>query len=304
VSTQRVDKAWQQKGLKEFSTEALLGTLGHYGIPVTEEDFRKLSESTFPLGIAQQWKSKWKGTGPFKDFVVAAPVELWRRWLPDRVAPHEMTDTLASLMKSLLELLNGKTDAPVSAAFERMTSLRARLPVDDKGLPQERFMQEALAPFSEKDAELFDRLAELLARSGHVNHAESFAEMEEFFLPDRKGISRAMVRAAKGEKDEAATDLVKLSEDTSRSPIARILAVDGLIHLQTHGVAATAARTLLAWAEENKDLHLALDLMPRLEHIYKAQNDRVALLDLMRIAERLESEHDRIHPGHNRHRHR
>lgn len=303
MSAQRVDKAWQQKGLKEYSTEALVGTLGHYGIPVAEEDFRKLSETTFPLGIAQQWKSKWKGTGPFKDFVVAAPVELWRRWLPDRVAPYELTDTLASLMKELLQLLNGKADAPVAPAFEKMTSLRARLPLDDKGAPQERFMQEALAPFSEKDAELFDSLAETLARSGHPDHAESFAELEEFFLPDRKGISRAMVRAARGEQDGAVADLVKLTEDTARSPIARILAVDGLIHLKAHGPGAQAGRMLLEWAESTKDLHLALDLVPRLEHIYKAQNDRVSLLDLVRTADRLNAEHDRIHPGHNRHRH-
>ncbi|NTX54647.1 hypothetical protein [Myxococcus sp. CA039A] len=303
MSAQRVDKAWQQKGLKEYSTEALVGTLGHYGISVAEADFRKLSETTFPLGIAQQWKAQWKGTGPFKDFVVAAPVELWRRWLPDRVAPYELTDTLASLMKSLLQLLNGAAEAPVAPAFEKMNGLRTRLPVDDKGGPQERFMQEALAPFSEKDAELFDSLAETLARSGHGAHAESFADLEEFFLPDRKGISRAMVRAARGEQDAAVSDLVKLTEDTARTPIARILAVDGLIHLKANGPAASAGRMLLEWAESTKDLHLALDLVPRLEHVYKAQNDRVSLLDLVRTADRLNAEHDRIHPGHTRHRH-
>ncbi|MCP3101931.1 hypothetical protein LZ198_23985 [Myxococcus sp. K15C18031901] len=303
MSTQRVDKAWQQKGLKEYSTEALLGTLGHYGLPINEEDFRKLSEGTYPLGIAQQWKPKWKGTGPFKDFVVAVAVELWRRWLPDRVAPYELTDTLAGLMNALLRLLNGITDAPVAAAFERMGTLRPRIPVDDKGSPQERFMQEALAPFTEKDAEVFDSLAETLARSGHPDHAEAFADIEEFFIPDRKGISKSMVRAARGEKDPAIDDLVKLTSDTSRSPISRILAMDGLIHLQAHGQAAAAGRQLLEWAESAKDLHLALDLVPRLEHVYKAQNDQLALLDLVRTAERLEAEHDRIHPGHRRHRH-
>ncbi|WP_342379275.1 hypothetical protein NVS55_07490 [Myxococcus stipitatus] len=303
MSTQRVDKAWQQKGLKEYSTEALLGTLGHYGIPVAEEDFRKLAETTFPLGIAQSWKAKWKGTGPFKDFIVAAAVELWRRWLPDRVAPHEVTEALASLMRALLQLLNGAADAPVGPAFERMTTLRSKMPLDDKGAPQERFMQESLAPFTEKDAEFFDRLAETLARSGHPAHGESFAELEEFFLPDRKGISKAIVRAARGEQDAAVADLVKLTEDTARTPIARILAVDGLIHLQANGQAASAGRMLLEWAESTKDLHLALDLVPRLEHVFKAQNDRVSLLELMQTAERLEAEHDRVHPGHRRHRH-
>ncbi|ABF91121.1 hypothetical protein MXAN_1453 [Myxococcus xanthus DK 1622] len=303
VSTQRVDKSWQQKGLKEYSTEALLGTLGHYGIAVGEDDFRKLAETAFPLGIAQQWRPQWKGTGPFKDFAVAAAVELWSRWLPDRVAPMEMADTLANLMQQLSFLLGGRQDAAVDAAFEKMNAVRAKMPLDEKGAPQERFMREALAPFTEKQAEIFDSLAEALASSGHVGHAESFADLEEFLLPDRRGISRAIVRAAKGELQPATEDMVKLTEDTERSPIARLLAVDGLIHIKAHGQAAAAARTLLAAAENGGDLHLALDLVPRLEHVYKAQNDRESLLELMGISERLEAAHDKIHPGHRRHRH-
>jgi hypothetical protein len=303
VSTQRVDKAWQQKGLKEYPTEALLGTLGHYGLPVSEESFRKLAETDFPLGIAQQWRAKWKGTGPFKDFAVAAAVELWRRWLPDRVAPMELADSLNGLMHALALLLDGKQDAPVAEAFEKMSSVRARMPLDERGAPQERFMREALAPFTEKQAEVFDSLAEALASAGHTAHAEAFADLEEFLLPDRKGIAKAMVRAARGEVDAATEDLVKFTEDTSRAPISRLLAVDGLIHVKAHGRAAAAARALLESAEQGGDLHLALDLVPRLEHIYKAQNDRESLLDLMRISERLEAAHDKIHPGHRRHRH-
>jgi hypothetical protein len=303
VSTQRVDKGWQQKGLKDYSTEALLGTLGHYGIPMAEADYRKLAETAFPLGIAGQWKSQWKGTGPFKDFVVAVAVELWRRWMPDRVAPQELTEALAGLMSALAQLLNGKKDAPVDNAFDRMHSVRGRMPLDDKGSPQERFMQEALAPFNEKQAELFDSLAEALAANGHVPHAESFAELEEFLLPDRKGIARAMVRAARGELAPAVDDLARFTEETERSPISRLLAVDGLLHLKANDRAASAGKALLASAEAAKDIHLALDLLPRLQHAYKALNDREALFELMRTSERLEAEHDRIHPGHRKHRH-
>ncbi|NMO15852.1 hypothetical protein HPC49_15740 [Pyxidicoccus fallax] len=298
-----MDKAWQQKGLKEYPTEALLGTLGHYGLPVNEEEFRKLAETSFPLGIAQQWREKWKGTGPFKDFAVAAAVELWRRWLPDRVAPMEMAETLNGLMSALAHLLNGKQDAPVAEAFEKMNAVRARMPLDEKGAPQERFMREALAPFTEKQAEVFDSLAEALASSGHTAHAEAFADLEEFLLPDRKGIAKAMVRAARGEVDAATDELVKFTEDTQRAPISRLLAVDGLIHVKAHGRAAAAARTLLDQAEKANDIHLALDLVPRLEHVYKAQNDREALLELMTISARLEATHDKMHPGHRRHQH-
>jgi hypothetical protein len=303
VSTQRVDKGWQQKGLKDYSTEALLGTLGHYGIAVGEADYRKLAENVFPLGIAGQWKEQWKGTGPFKDFVVAAAVELWRRWLPDRVSPQELTEALAGLMSALAQLLNGRTDVKVDDAFDRMHSVRGRMPLDDKGAPQERFMQEALAPFTEKQAEVFDSLAEALAARGHGQHAEAFADLEEFLLPDRKGIARAMVRAARGEVAPAVEDLVKFTEDTARNAISRLLAVDGLLHLKANDRAATAGKALLASAEASNDIHLALDLLPRLQHAYKALNDREALFELMQTTERLEAQHDKMHPGHRKHRH-
>ncbi|RKH43117.1 hypothetical protein D7X12_14095 [Corallococcus sicarius] len=298
-----MDKSWQTKGLKDYPTEALLGTLGHYGIPVSEEDYRKLAETTYPLGIAQKWKGTWKGTGPFKDYVVAAAVELWRRWMADRVSPQDFTEGLAALMNALVQRLNGVQDAPVAAAFERVKSLRSRLTLDDKGNLPAPFLQEALAPFSEKDAELFDSLAESLAVQKHLDDATAFADIEEFLLPDRRGISQAVVRAARGEREPAIQDLKNLIHDTARAPISRLLAVDGLIHLQAWIDAAIEGRTLLADAEKANDIHLSLDLVPRLEHIFKQQNDRAALLELMGTQERLEALHDKMHPGHRQHRH-
>ncbi|WP_223642828.1 hypothetical protein [Corallococcus sp. EGB] len=303
MSTQRVEKSWQKTGLKDYSTEALLATLGHYGVPMTEEDYRKLAESAYPLGIAQQWAAKWKGTGPFKDYVVAAAVELWRRWMTDRVSPQEFTTSLATLMQVLVHKLNGAKEAPVASSFEHLKALRSKLAVDDKGALPAPFLQEALAPFSEKDAELFDSLAESLAAQGHLEDATAFADVEEFLLPDRRGISQAVVRAAKGEREPAIQDLKNLIHDTARAPISRLLAVDGLIHLQAWIDASVEGRGLLAEAEKANDIHLALDLVPRLEHIFKQQNDRQALLELMGTQERLEALHDKMHPGHRAHRH-
>ena len=36
MSKERVEKGWQSQGLKDYSTEAILGTLGHYGVTVAE----------------------------------------------------------------------------------------------------------------------------------------------------------------------------------------------------------------------------------------------------------------------------
>ncbi|HEX8704699.1 MAG TPA: hypothetical protein VF815_38055 [Myxococcaceae bacterium] len=303
MSTERVDKAWQSKGLQGYSTEAIVGTLGHYGVAVAEGDFRKLAEGAWPTDIGLQWGQKWKGTGPFKPFPFAAADELWRRWMPDRVAPRDLSEALAELLKTLASLLDGKKDAPVDAAFERMKAVRQKVPVDDKGQPQLAFIERALGVFNEKVAELFDSMAETLAKAGHVGHAEAFAEFEEFLLPDRRGIATAIVRASKGERDPAVADLEKVITDSARGPLSRLLAVDGLIHLGAFPQAAAQARALMMQAEKDKDIHLAIDLAARLEHVFKATGDRASLQALTQEAARLNAMHDEMHPGH-RHRHK
>lgn len=35
----RVDKSWKDKGLGAFSTQAILGTLAHYGVALDEGGF-------------------------------------------------------------------------------------------------------------------------------------------------------------------------------------------------------------------------------------------------------------------------
>jgi hypothetical protein len=302
VSTERVDKAWQSKGLQAYSTEAIVGTLGHYGAPVAEADFRKLAETAWPQDIALQWGKQWKGTGPFKSFPYVAADELWRRWVPEKLAPRELAEALAELMGALTALLGGRQDAPVGPAFERMKATRQKVPVDDKGQPQLAFVERALGGFDEKVAELFDSMAEALAKAGHVGHAEAFAEFEEFLLPDRRGIATAVVRAAKGERDAAITELENISAEASRTSMARLLAVDAMIHLAAWPQAIARARPMMAQAEKEEDIHLALDLCGRLQHIYKAMGDRAALQELSRDSARLGELHDRMHPGH-RHRH-
>lgn len=302
MSTERVDKAWQNKGLQGYSTEAITGTLGHYGIATSEADFRALAEKAWPADIAQQWGAKWKGTGPFKPFPYLAAEELWRRWLPDRIAPRDLSESLAELMKASVQLLSGTKDAPVGAAFERMNAVRQKVPLDEKGLPQLPFIERALGIFNEKVAETFDSLAESLAKAGHTQHAEAFADLEEFLLPERRGVATAIVRAAKGEREPAIADLEKVVDDTARTQLARLLAVDGLIHLGAFPQAAARARPLMLQAERDQDIHLAIDLGSRLEHIYKTTGDRAALQENARDMARLHEMHDRMHPGHG-HRH-
>jgi hypothetical protein len=304
VSTDRVDKAWQSKGLKDYSTEAIIGTLGHYGVQVKEEDFRALAADKYPSGIAEGWTSTWKGKGQFTPFPIAAAMELWKRWLKDRLAPYELSEGLAQLMGSLGMQLQGSAPADaVTAAFARMKEVRERVPLTDKGEPQPSFMQEALRVFDERAARAFDDLAEMLAKVGRHDDADAFADLEEFLLPDRRGVSKPIVRAAKGERDAALEDLQKVAQDAARSPLSRVLAVDGLLHLGANDKVAAVGRPLLEEGERLKDWHLALDVLARLEHAYKQLGQSTLLATLAEDRKRIEQAHDEAHPGHRRHQH-
>jgi hypothetical protein len=303
VSTDRVDKAWQRKGLKDYSTEAITATLGHYGVQVSEAEFRQLAEKKYPAGIAESWMPQWKGTGQFAPYPYAAAGELWKRWLADRLAPYELSESLAQLMGALGQLLQGSQQAPVGPAFTRINEVRKRVPVNEKGEPELGFMQEALRVFDERAARAFDDLAEMLAKAGHAEHADAFSDLEEFLLPDRRGVAKPIIRAAKGERDAALEELQKVATDGSRAPISRVLAVDGLLHLGANDKVVAVGRPLLEEAERTQDWHLALDLVARLEHSYKQMGDRTSLMALAQDRARVEKAHDEAHPGHRRHQH-
>ncbi len=303
MSTDRVGKDWQRKGLKDYSTEAIIGTLGHYGIQVNEAEFRQLADGTYPAGIAETWLPRWKGTGQFAPFPIAAAGELWKRWLSDRLAPYELSESLAHLMGALGLLLQGSPQAAVEPAFERIKAVRQRVPLTDKGEPQPAFMQEALRVFDERAARAFDDLAEMLAKAGKAEYAEAFADLEEFLLPDRRGVSKPIVRAARGERDAALEDLQKVATDAARSPLSRVLSVDALLHLGANDKVIAVGRPLLEEGERNQDWHLALDMLARLEHAYKQHGDRTALSALAQDRARIEKAHDVAHPGHRRHGH-
>src|SRR5262245_16763739 len=118
--SERVDKAWAQKGLGDYSSEAILGTLRHYGVDVDEAGYRALAASASPIRIAMQWMGKWKGTGQFARFPAAAAEVLWRRYFPDRATPGEFLEAISGLLVFLERVLGGKTvDAELDAAFSR-----------------------------------------------------------------------------------------------------------------------------------------------------------------------------------------
>lgn len=261
MSLERVDKNWRKQGLDKYSTAAILGTLGHYGVGLDEAGFAQLARERYPLAIAEQWQATWRGTGQFSEFPPFAADELWRRVEKGRVAPSDLAQAVAKLLFALEKMREGSPEAPVGEAFQQVEELKARL-----GAPSDAFLEEVHFHLTEWN-EILDQLAQKLARDGHVEDAADFAAVEELIFPEREGTSRALVRALRGEKEQALSELVAIASSADRSRENRLWAVDTLIELEAHEEAERQALPLFELAERERDFHLALHLGQRLEHL-------------------------------------
>jgi hypothetical protein len=296
MAADRVDKQWQNKGLGSYSTQAIIGTLGHYGVSVTEAGYTELAATKFPLGIAEEWHQTWKGTGQFSRFPAAAADELWRRFVRDRLMPGDFAVALAQLVSALESMREGSAEAPVGDRFKKMSEVRARVPLKD-GKPNPRFIAEAVFHMGDWVREL-NHLAENLAKEGHVDDAEEFAELEEFLFPSRAGASKAIVKAAKGDKEGAVADLEALAARREADRENRLSAIDALIQLGEIAKAKGPAVALLDVAEAEKDFHFALELGERLRFVMNKlgpSSDRSQILARLAV---LGAEHDEAHPHH------
>jgi hypothetical protein len=296
MAAERVDKSWQKSGLDRFSTEAILGSLVHYGVDVDEAGFRAQAAEKYPLHIAHSWHSTWKGTGQFSKFPYAAANELWLRLEKDRLRPIDFADALGDLVVALQDLNAGEKDAPVDAGFEKVRALQPKLPSEKAQL--EGLMEEVMLQFGEDGTKVFDEIAEELAKEGHVEKAKAFAELEEALMPERRGIAMATVRAAAGERDAAIADVEKILSEPARNTASRLLAVDALIHMDAHEPAEKHASKALDEAEKSEDWHLALALCDRLAHLLEKLGRTKDLEALADRAERLAAAHDAAHPHH------
>jgi hypothetical protein len=227
--TARVDKQWKDKGLTGYSTEAILGTLGHYGITLDEAGFKSTASSKFPLELAIEWKPKWKGTGQFASYPYAAANELFNRLLPDEPTPMKTAHVILDLIANGLKVVAAKEDANLAGAFKHWDEVVPKLP--PKGDRRDSFLRE-LVTFLESWAQTFNELPERLAKAGKKDEALRFALVHEVLFTDREGCMTALVRAQTGEREAAVADLKKWAEDSSRDVFARYSALDAMFQLE------------------------------------------------------------------------
>lgn len=274
----RVDKQWKDKGLTGYSTEAILGTLGHYGIALDEASFKATAASKFPLELAVDWKPKWKGTGQFAPFPYAAANELFNRLLPDLPAPMKTAHIVLDLIANALKLVAGREDAKLDDAFKNWDELVPRLP--PKGDRRDAFLRE-LVTFLESWAQTFNELPERLAKAGKKDEAMRFALVHEVLFVDREGCMTALVRAQSGEREGAVADLKKWAEDTSRDIFARYSALDALFQLEEFEAAKPLGITVFDEAAKQEKWGLADSIAHLLGHIVqKAGGDNAFMREV------------------------
>lgn len=263
---ERVDKQWKTKGLTGYSTEAILGTLQHYGLAMDETDFREQAEEKYPLELAASWRDAWKGTGQFQLFPYAAADELTRRLFPERLTPMQLAQALIELVAKAQRFLQGQGDELTGAldAFdERAETLPA---VGDR---RDAFNSE-LVGFLEAWGEQFNDLPKKLATAGHKALALRCAAMHETLFPDRVGCVTALVEALTGDRAAAVQKLEAIAVDPKGDPYRRHAALDCLHQVEAdaeiHRIGLDvfdAAEKAQRWAVADGVAHLLASVVRR-----------------------------------------
>ncbi len=248
----RVDKTWKAKGLSGFSTEAILGTLNHYGITIDEAGFKAVAGEKYPLEIAGNWRGQWKGTGPFQQFPFAAANELSARYFPDRLTPMQLAATLIDATAEAARLVDGGA----SQVDQRLDALEAKKTALPPSGPRRDAFNGELVGFLDRFAEAFNAMPLALAKGGHKAQALRFAGVHEMLFPDREGAVTALVEAATGDRAAAVAKLQGRAGDGAVDLFARYAALDSLYQLEADD--ACAATGLGIFDEAAKTEHWTL----------------------------------------------
>lgn len=267
MSSERLDKQWQKKGLGAYSTEAILGTLGHYGIVTDEAGFKTLAGQKWPLELSMDWSKDWKATGPFGPLPAAATEELWRRFLKT-TQPADLALALGVVVGKGAQALEGKGE--LEGALGALEQIVPTLPA--AGDSRERFMAEVVFRL-QRVLVAFDTLAEKLVTKGQLPLAERLVKIEEQLFPVRAGVSSALVRAAKGEVEPAVESLTVIAQDKEKDGYARLSAIDALLHLKRPRPAYTPALEMGEVALREHDHDFFDELMHRLQRIHQETSE-------------------------------
>lgn len=264
----RVDKQWKDKGLTGYSTEAIIGTLNHYGVTVDEAGFKAGASDKFPLDLAIEWKPLWKGTGQFAAYPYAAANELFNRLFPDKPTPMKTAHVILDVIANGLRAVAGRDDANLAGAFGHWDAVVPNLP--PPGDRKDAFLRE-LVTFLESWAQTFNELPERLAKAGKKDEALKVALVHETLFTDREGCMTAVVRAQTGERDAAVAELSKWAGEAGRDVFKRYSALDALFQIEALQEVRTLGFGVFDAAADEKKWGLADSIAHLLGHLVQKQ---------------------------------
>ncbi len=266
---ERVDKRWQTQGIETYSIEAILGSLAHYGVNTSEEDFKAKATQAFPLAIAGGWHQTWKGTGQFSHFPAVAAEELWRRLLPTEIAPTDVALALINLLKDLARLIDDKPDqGTLETRFKVVEAYLPRVPTEP--LRRQRFIDELFAALGDWN-EPYEAVVASLLVNKHDAQADRFVALDEGLQLERVGLSSARLRAARGDEAGAISAVEAIANDSTKPLVNRLAAVETLIDLKRPVLAAPVALALLDEARKSKDLEQLSAIVESLREILRVE---------------------------------
>lgn len=279
-----VDKQWVTKGIDTYATEAILGTLAHYGAPLDEAAFRAAARAHYPLDLAQQWHRGWKGKGQFAQFPAAAAEELWRRLCPGLIAPTDVALALVHLLESAGVLLDNKPDGLIDARVRVVEAYLPKLPAGDE---LRRFLAEVFFALGPELSDELDSLSAELARASHDELAARVAAIEETIIPVRAGLTRAGILRAKGDR-EGALGLVRAALAAPQVDRFRLFAVASeLLALEAFDELAPVLVRLADAAREAADREFGADVVSLLEEAVREDPTPAARHELRGATQRL-----------------
>ena len=180
--------------------------------------------------------------------------------------------------------------------YEAVERLLRQIPVAD-GKLSAPFMEEVVFHL-DSFWERFNHLAENLAKEGQAAEAERFASLEETLFPERKGVSRAVVKAVLGDRASALMGLESIASNEANDFEHRLSAVDALLHLEAFDEAKKQALSVMEKAEKAGDFHTGLDAASRLDYVFETKGVTQEDEGLVARIDALIDAHNKAHPPH------
>jgi hypothetical protein len=244
-----VDKRWQEKGIDQYSNEAILATLAHYGITQDLAALQAEAAQHYPMHWARNWFPHWKGLGQFSRFPGAAAQELWRRFRPEALAPTDLALALIQLLSDVDKFLVSQTTQTLDTRFKVVTDLAAKMP--PRSVQRDEFMEELVASTGEWMKAL-DIFPYGLAQSSRPDDAQRLIRLDEQIFEVREGISSAIFLERTGKRDEALAQLNAIAANSQRHALNRLHACEVLFDVSAQTAALDAIGHLIEQVAQQK----------------------------------------------------